>query len=107
MISFDKLAFRIPAQEEDDRGLGRWSIITLTGKNGLNTIFIACYYLVVSAFPGSAYAQHLTYMAEQKGSIPDNITCPRQLFEYDLRRRIGEYSNIGKQLIVCGDFNSE
>ena len=107
MIGFDDLAFRISEQEEDDRGLGRWSIITITGKNGLKTTFITCYCPVVSASPGSAYAQQLVYMAEQKGCIPDNIVCPRQMFGYDLRRTIGKYSNIGNQLIVCGDFNSE
>ena len=46
-------------------------------------------------------------MGEQNGNIPDNIVCPRQLFGYDLRNTIGKYANIGNQLIVCGDFNSE
>ena len=107
MIGFDELAFRISMQEEDDRGLGRWSIITLTGKNGLKTTFLTCYCPVVSASPGSAYAQQLTYMAENKEKVPENIKCPRQLFGHDLKITIGKYANMGNQMIVCGDFNSE
>ncbi len=61
----------------------------------LKPTFITCYCPVVSGTPGSAYAQHLIYMAENKESVPDNIVCPRQLFGYDLRRITGKYSNIG------------
>ena len=107
MIGYDDLAFRISNQEEDSRNLGRWSILTLTGKNGLKTTFITCYCPVVSGSTGSAYAQHLIYMAENKESVPDNIVCPRQLFGYDLRKAITKYTNMGNQMIVCGDFNSE
>ena len=107
MVAFDDIAFHITSQSEDDRNLGRWSMITITGKNGLKTTIITCYCPVASISPGSAYAQHLNYIAENKNIIPDDINCPRQLFGNDLRKVIRKQMDKGEQLIVCGDFNSE
>ena len=95
MVGFDDFAFHITAQEEDDRLLGRWSIITITGKNQLTTTIITCYCPVVSESTGSAYAQQLTYMSENKDKIPESINCPRQLFGHDLRKTIEKYANNG------------
>jgi len=39
--------------------------------------------------------------------IPEHITCPRQLFGYDLRKFIEQQIEQGHQIIVMGDFNSE
>ena len=46
-------------------------------------------------------------MAENRGTIPNNMTCFRQLFGHDLKEFIDEKSETGHELIVCGDFNSE
>ena len=71
------------------------------------TTIITCYCPVKSSSPGSAYSQHLTYMAENSNDIPCDVKCPRQLFGYDLRSLIQSKTDEGHQVIVCGDFNSE
>ena len=106
MIAFDNLVFPISAQGQDTRNLGRWGHITLTGKNGLNTTIFTCYCPTRNTSPGSVFSQHLTYMAENKDHLPTN-TCPRQLFGMDLKNVISEYIDLGHQIIVMGDFNSE
>ena len=44
---------------------------------------------------------------ENKDNIPENNTCPRQLFGFDLKQKIEELTPEGHQLIIKGDFNSE
>lgn len=97
--------FRISSQGSDERNLGRWSYIILTGKNNIKTILITCYCPVKSSSPGSAYAQQLTYITRNKDKIPNNIDCPRQLFGHDLRSLI-ESKQDSHQILLCGDFNS-
>ena len=46
-------------------------------------------------------------MSENRKIILDNITCPMILFGHDLRKAIEKYISQGRQIIVCGDFNSE
>ena len=88
MIAFDDLVFSINKQGIDEQNLGRWSYITINGKNEVKTTFITSYCPVVSNSPGSAYAQILIYMAENKKDIPTGITCPRQLYGHDLKHFI-------------------
>ena len=107
MIAFDDLVFSMSDQGADCRNLGRWSFITIYGKNAVKTTFITCYCPVVSSSPGSFYSQNLTYMAEHKNKYPGNITCPRQLYGYDLNFLIEQKSNAGHKIMVLGDFNSE
>ena len=45
-------------------------------------------------------------MAENKTTLPDT-TCPRQLFGIDLKAAIEAKVELGHQIIVMGDFNSE
>ena len=106
MIAFNNLVHNTSGQGYDSRRLGRWSFISITGKNGFITTFITCYCPVISTSPGSAYSQHLVYMAENEGEIPSSIKCPRQLFGQDLREFINEKITHGHQLVISGDFNS-
>ena len=46
-------------------------------------------------------------MAENKADFPNNISCPQQLFGYDLKQFIEENMGLGHNLLVCGDFNSD
>ena len=105
MMLLGDLTFRLSHQSADFRKLGRWSIVTITGKNNVNTTIITCYCPNRSASLGSAYSQHLLYMAKNKADIPD-VTCPRQLFGIDLKAEIGRYIDKGHSIIVMGDFNS-
>ena len=107
MLAFQNLVFNISHQGSDSRKLGRWSYFSITGKNKLTTTFLTCYCPVVSSSPGSFYSQNLVYMAENKNKIPHGIACPRQLYGYDLKQLIDEKTNLGHQLIVCGDFNCD
>ena len=106
MMAFNDLVFRISGQESDPRKLGRWSNFSKTGKNNITTSIFSCYCPVRGVSLGSAYTQHLIYMAEHKDELPD-INCPRQLFGFDLRRKIEEKLDLGHNVIVMGDFNAE
>ena len=106
MILLGDLTFRLSHQSVDFRKLGRWSLVTLTGKNNVNTTIITCYCPNRSPSLGSAYSQHLLYMAKNKENIPA-VTCPRQLFGQDLKAEIGRFLDKGHSLIVMGDFNSQ
>ena len=64
MIAFNNLVFNITFQGTDNRKLGRWLYITITGKNIGKTTLVDCYCPVISNSPGSFYSQHLVYMAE-------------------------------------------
>ena len=105
-VAFDDLVFRISEQGCDTRKLGRWSYISVTGKNNLTTTFITCYCPVIGRNSGSVYSQHLTYMSQNSKEIPYGITCPRQLFGHDLQQLIETFTNKGNQIMVLGDFNS-
>ena len=107
MVSFNDLVPRISKQGSDERKLGRWSYVTLTGKNAIKSTFITCYCPVISSSPGSTYSQHLLYMSENKNILHVNISCPRQLFGYDLKLMVDKLSAAGHHIIIQGDFNSE
>ena len=106
MIAFDDLVFPISAQGQDIRNLGRWGSITFNGKQGLKTSIFTCYCPTRNTLPGSVFSQHLTYIAEHRADIP-NTLCPRQLFGMDLKNVIEECINLGHQILVMGDFNSD
>lgn len=46
-------------------------------------------------------------MADNKSTMSDDITCPRQLFGHDLKILIEDFLRKGHQLLACDDFNSE
>ena len=107
MCAFDKLVYGIYKQGFDERKLGRWSYFTIEGKCNTKTIFITCYCPVKGSSPGSAYAQQLVYIANNRSSIPDDITCPRQLFGYDLSLFLSQLNDQGVKIVLMGDFNSD
>ena len=107
MIAFDEVHFHVTEQGEDDRRLGRWSYMTITGKNAVKTTLVTCYCPVISSSPGSVYSQHLNYMSENANKIPEGIICPRQLYGYDLKRFLSTKSDAGNKILVLGDLNSD
>ena len=107
-MAFDEMVFRISEQSSDARGLGRWSIITIQGKNQLHTTIINCYCPVRNAScTGSTWSQHLVYMSQNQDSLPDQVKNPRELFGHDLATLIASYQQKQHQLLVLGDFNSQ
>ena len=114
LMAFDEVSHWISDRGQDARGLGRWSSMELNGIGGLETTIITAYCPVNSPGLGGCYTQHLTYMNMHRSEpelsnhfIPENIQCPRQLFGYDLRKFIEQQLELGHQIIVMGDFNSE
>ena len=75
MLMLGDVTFRISAQGADSRNLGRWSYITLTGKNSVTTTIFTCYCPCRSTSIGSAYVQQLLYIAMNKQTLPQ-IDCP-------------------------------
>ena len=71
MLMIGDITFRISFQGSDPRKLGRWSTITLTGKNDVNTTIVTCYCHVRSTKLGSTFVQQLLFMANDKGTLPD------------------------------------
>ena len=65
MCSMEDTVFRICGQGQDGRNLGRWSYIQYEGKNQLITTIVTVYCPVKSKEPGSAYAQHLSFMSSK------------------------------------------
>ena len=57
MVAFDDIVFNISNQGYDNRKLGCWSYITITGKNDIIKTFITCYCPVRGASTESNYAQ--------------------------------------------------
>ena len=53
MVAFNDLVFRICDQGADSRKLGRWSFLTINGKNEIKTTFMTAYCPVISNSPGS------------------------------------------------------
>ena len=92
MLMLGDVSFRISDQGEDSRNLGRWSYITLTGKNNATTTIFTCYCPCRSPGTGSAFVQQMLYMAIHKETLPD-FDCPRQLFGYDLKIEIDKNKN--------------
>ena len=78
-IAFNDFLFRISDQGVDERKLVRWNILTITGKNNLQISNFTCYCPCTGMSPGTAYSQHLVYMARNKDTIRDT-NYPRQLF---------------------------
>ena len=105
MMMLGELTFRISHQGDDPRQLGRWSTITITGKNEVNTTLLTCYCPVRSASLGSTFVQQLLYISNNKDILPD-VNCPRQLFGIDLKNEIESLITKGHNVIVMGDFNS-
>ena len=106
MLMLGDINFRISAQGEDSRKMGRWSFTTVTGKNNVTTTIFTCYCPCRSSSIGSAYVQQLLYMATHKDNLPD-IDCPRQLFGYDLKIELESKQELGHNILVLGDFNSQ
>ena len=60
--AFGDLVFRISEQGADERKLGRWGFITITGKNDLKTTIFTCYCPCRGKSPGSAYSVSYTHL---------------------------------------------
>ena len=91
---------------QDPRGLGRWSGITLRGKNGkllsLITGYRTCKSSIASASLGSTYHREYTSLKTSTNPTPD----PRQTFIDDLTQTLETLKSEGHELLLMLDANS-
>ena len=99
----DEMASRPLQPGSDEKGYGRWSWITLTGKDNRATRFVTAYCPCKSTNTSGAYAQQL--LALSLDEHPDD--CPRKVFWDDLSSNIDGWLQNGEQLVIMGDWNSE
>ena len=86
--------------------LGRWSYLTLTGKNNKKIKFITCYRVCQSSKeigPGSIRTQQEMDILKDSGEIVD----PRKKILSDLEVYIQQEHGKGYQIILMGDLNED
>lgn len=98
-----KLQIRLGVHGSDPSGLGRWSWITLLGRQGIRTRVITGYRPVIdkSDKPNSVYSQQELYWKEAK--VP--YRCPRSAFLDDLGQAIKGWMAAGDQILLGLDAN--
>ena len=97
MLSKDRSTAHILKKGKDERNLGRWTWMTVKGKQNFITTIITTY----RANNAQVTAQN------QLGHIRriNCLTQPEEMWEEDLRLLIESKKNIG-EVIVLGDFNA-
>jgi hypothetical protein len=86
---------------KDETGLGRWSVKTFKGDNGVQTRVVCGYNPCYNKNPDSstAYQQHRQYFIRQQ----KDLTCLRTKFRKDLVSQLQGWQQDGDKLIVCLD----
>ena len=84
-----------------DEVLGRWSWMTLRGKNNIQTTIITGYRPCDNpSGPDSVYLQQQRYLNANQIN-----TCPRELWLKDLTQFVKQKLEEGQQIIVMADMN--
>ena len=88
---------------KDPTGLGRWTVMTFKGSDGITTRVICGYNPCYNKKQGTgtSYQQQRRYfITKQK-----DTTCPRTKFRQDLVTQLQAWRDKGDRLIVCLDAN--
>lgn len=87
----------------DDSGLGRWSVMTLTGEDGFKTRLVCGYNPCYNNKKGSSttYQQHRRFLI----STRKDLTCPRKKFKEDLVAQLKKWRAEGDRIILAMDAN--
>ena len=95
----DKVAHRHRDNGFDATGLGRWSWVRISGKQGCTTRFVTVYCPVKTSSKGldTVYAQQLNYLSED----------PTRRFWLDLGEQIITWHAEGEQVVIGGDWNED
>ena len=84
-----------------DTNMGRWSWITLQGKNDITTTVISGYRPCGSTLtPNTVFSQQLRYLAAVQTDV-----CPLQLWLDDMGRFVQNKLSSGHQIILAADMN--
>ena len=96
----DKIAHRHKDNGFDPTGLGRWSWVRISGKQGCITRFVTVYCPIKGSNTkglDTVYAQQLNYLSED----------PTKRFWLDLGEQIIKWHAEGEQLVIGGDWNED
>jgi hypothetical protein len=100
-----KWSGRISEQGMDSHGLGRWSYVSITGKNGrqvlITTVYQACKASISTIGSKTAYAQQWHLIRQEGDRMPD----PRKRFIQDLDAFLEPHYAKGTEILLIGDFN--
>ena len=91
----------------DETGLGRWSYMRFTGKDGVSTYVLSGYnpcYNNKKKYSGTTYQQHRRFFINNM-----NISKPkpRRKFQEDLLKLLKKWRAEGNRIIVCLDANQD
>ena len=102
-VAIEGLCHRVRESGVDDRKLGRWSWLTLQGKNNLKTTIITTY-RCCKTLTGttSTYSQQVRYYNKT-----NHIACPRSQVLQDLSQFIKLLQDNDHQIIVLADMNEK
>ncbi len=89
---------------KDDKGLGRWSVMTVQG-DGAWTRIVCGYNPCGNSKLNSSmtYQQHRRYFV----TLQKDLSCPRVRFRQDLVKVLKKWREEGDRLIVCMDANED
>ena len=96
-IVANEVAHRVKTTGFDDSGLGRWSWVLVSGKQGCITRLVTVYCPTKSFGPSTVYTQQLTHLKVD----------PISSFWDDLAKEIHKWQLQGEQLIISGDWNED
>ena len=97
----NEYAHRVGGSGIDESMLGRWSWVTLRGKQGIKTTFITMYRPCKStATENTTYAQHLRYL-----NLCQQEECPRDAILKDIGDFIKSLQEQGHQIVLMADMN--
>jgi hypothetical protein len=101
-MAFGELATKATDSNVDPTGLGRWSWIQFSGKEGHTTSILLVYQPCHTSWKkmDSVYAQHLEYF-RPRGCLQ----CPRRILIEDLKALILSWKGEGIKVLVFMDAN--
>jgi hypothetical protein len=101
----NELCGRFQSSGSDPHGLGRWSFIQLTAKDGKSLVVVTAYRVCNANIgtSGASTAFHQQWnLLRQKGILIPN---PRKQFIKDLIIEVNKWKSAGADIILGGDFN--
>ena len=104
MLAFGAIASRMMEKGTDETGLGRWTWMRFTGREGHSTRIVAAYQPCRTSRHrlGTVYSQHLRYF-ESRG----DFTCPREAFVRDLEKELCRWRQQGDRIVLMMDGNED
>jgi hypothetical protein len=89
----------------DPHSLGRWSYVTITGKNGckilIMTIYPTCTPCIAAVGAKTAYTQQWHLLCQKGDLHPD----PCKRFHHNLDKFLEPHMAAGTEILLLGDFN--